>query len=84
MNYIFQIKKSTSASGINPWHIPEWVHSVTSAPYLSGGMNSSFPQCKSALNLYWPGLGSEETSSAVVPTFHGLVFSIQGWTLYAG
>ncbi len=40
-------------SGINPWHIPERVHSVTSAPYLNGGMNSSFPQCKSALNLYW-------------------------------
>ncbi len=38
---------------MNPWHIHERVHSVTSAPYLSGGMNSSFPQCKSALNLYW-------------------------------
>ncbi len=38
---------------MNPWYIPERVHSVTSAPYLSGGMNSSFPQCKSALNLYW-------------------------------
>ena len=38
--------------GMNPSPIPEWVHSVTSALYLSGGMNSTFPQCKSALNLY--------------------------------
>ncbi len=42
---------------LSEWHEPmahTWAgFSVPSAPYLSGGMNSSFPQCKSALNLYW-------------------------------
>ena len=42
--------RSSPVSGINPGLLPEWIHSV---PYCSGGMNSSFPQCKTAFNLYW-------------------------------